>query len=176
MIRFKKRLLPSLLLILVAVLAIAAAHPSLEMGKPKGEKHKGKYFKQTGIVAQGKNCSVDSAGGMVIRLDEEHENPLFQSKSQNMIHLLLWFQDSIVAGKRYELPNPRVQVCYWEQGDLLMFHTQKAIGWIEFSEANPPQAIKGRMDMKLVEPDHNMSNSDYHYMGGQIECRVADRE
>ena len=176
MAHFSKRLLPSSLLLLVAIVALVASHRKPDSQPPKGEKHKGKYHLQTGILAEGKKCGVDSAAGMVIRLDEEHENPLFQSKSQNMVHLLMWFQDSIVAGKRYELPNPRVQVCYWEQGDLLMFHTQKAVGWIEFSEAQPQQPLKGRMDMKLVEPDHNMSNSDYHYLGGQIECRVSNRE
>lgn len=171
-----KRILSPLLLLAVLAMALSASHSAFEAPSPKGEKHKGKYFQETGIVAEGKNCGMDSAGGLVVRLDEEHENPLFQSKAPNMVHLLLWFQDGIEAGRRYELPQPRVQACYWEKGDLLMFHTQKAMGWIEFSDAPGSQVLKGRMDMKLVEPDHNMSNSDYHYMGGQVECRLSRRE
>lgn len=133
---------------------------------PKGNTFSGKYHPHTRIVAEGKACGVDSAAGTVLRFDQVHKNPLFESKSANMTHLLLWFQDSIQADFRYQLPHPRIVVCYWEQGDLLMFHTSKAIGWIEFEGQAKPKKLRGKMEIKLVEPDHNMSNSDYHFMGG----------
>jgi hypothetical protein len=139
---------------------------------PKG-KTKGIYFLKTGIVSEGKTCKTDSAGGMVLRVDQDHENPLFQSKLPNRIHLLMWFKDSIVVGQRIQLPSPQVQVCYWEQGDLLMFHTTKPQGWIEFTAGKVGGKLDGKMDMKLVEPDHNMSNSDYHYMGGPFSLTLG---
>ncbi len=143
-----------------------AAVASTEMaGKPKG-KLVGKYFYETSVFAEGKVCRVDSGAGTLIRFDQNHENPLFQSKLPNMTHLILWFKNGLMTGQRHEIPNPEIEVCYWEQGDLLMFHTTKGLGWVEFTATDGGQPLKGKMDLKLIEPDHNMSNSDYHYMGG----------
>ncbi len=133
------------------------------MPKPK---IKGSYFNFAGIGSEGKVCHVDSAAGVVMRIDQDYENPLFHSKLPNRIHLLLWFQDGLPFGKRIQLPAPQIQVCYWEQGDLLMFHSTKATGWMEFNTGSVGSRIEGKMEVKLVEPDHNMSNSDYHFMGG----------
>lgn len=142
------------------LIAMSASSPA-----PKG-KLSGKYFDDAAVFAEGKVCRVDSGAGTLIRFDQLHENPLFQSKSPNMTHLVLWFKDGLMTGQRYEIPSPAVQVCYWEQGDLLMFHTTKGLGWVEFAVSDGGQPLKGKMDLKLIEPDHNMSNSDYHYMGG----------
>lgn len=139
---------------------------------PKG-KTTGKYYLNAGIHAEGKLCMADSTDGTLVRFDQPHENPLFESKAPNMVHLLIWFRDSVKTGFRYELPDPRVEVCYWEQGDLLMFHTNKPKGWIEFDPNPKPSRLSGKMELKLVEPDHNMSNSDYHYMGGAFALTLA---
>ena len=87
----------------------------------------------------------------------------------------MWFKDGIEVGKRLALPSPRVEVCYWEQGDLLMFHTSKSLGWIEFKSGAIGGRLDGKMDMKLIEPDHNMSNSDYHFMGGEFSLMPKKR-
>lgn len=129
-------------------------------------KTKGQYFNFAGITSQGKVCNVDSANGLVMRIDQDHENPLFQSKLPNRIHLLIWFKQGIDFSKRLQMPSPQVEVCYWEAGDLLMFHSTKATGWMDFTDGSVGTRIEGKMELKLVEPDHNMSNSDYHYMGG----------
>ena len=171
-IRMKSRM-PSLLL--VGFVVVLASGFLAFVPTPKS-KLVGRYFLNTGITAEGKNCRADSATGTLIRFDQAHENPLFESKATNMVHLLIWFKDSVEAGKRYELPDPRVEVCYWEQGDLLMFHTNKPKGWIEFSSEDKSQRLSGKMEMKLVEPDHNMSNSDYHYMGGSFSAAEAKLE
>jgi hypothetical protein len=149
------------------LLALAAVS---HLPKPKT---KGVYYDQAGIVSEGKSCKPDSAAGIVLRIDQDHENPLFQSKLPNRVHLLIWFKDGITVGQRVTLPSPRVEVCYWEQGDLLMFHTTKPQGWIEFLAGKVGGRLDGKMDMKLVEPDHNMSNSDYHYMGGAFSLTAG---
>lgn len=159
--RFPKTILFGSLAALTLLLTLFSSVAPLPKGKTKGQ-----YFAKAGIVSAGKVCTVDSAAGMVMRIDQDHENPLFQSKLPNRVHLLIWFKDSIVVGKRLQLPSAGVEVCYWEQGDLLMFHTTKPLGWIEFTGGSVGGRLDGNMDMKLIEPDHNMSNSDYHYMGG----------
>lgn len=160
---------------LSAILIVGAANDGAPK-KPKGGKYDGKYYPEAGIFAEGKNCKVDSAAGKLIRFDQAYPNPLFESKLPNMTHLLLWFKDGLMTGQRYQLPDPAIEVCYWEQGDLLMFHTNKALGWIEFGIADEGQKLKGKMDMKLIEPDHNMSNSDYHYMGGAFTASPSELE
>lgn len=149
---------------LICLLSVA------HLPKPKT---KGVYYDKAGIVSAGKECSVDSAAGQVLRIDQDHENPLFQSKLPNRIHLLMWFKEGIHVGERITLPSPKVEVCYWEKGDLLMFHTTKPQGWIEFTGGTVGGKLDGKMDMKLVEPDHNMSNSDYHYMGGAFSLALG---
>ncbi len=154
----------SLLLPFAALLMLGMAK-----GSGKSKPTKGIYIENSGLFdrMKGKSCRVDSAAGTIIRIDKDHENPLFASKLPNQVHLLLWFKNGI-EGKRYQLPNPEIDVCYWEQGDLLMFHSFKAKGWIEFDGFESGSKMEGKMEMKLVEPHHNMSNSDYHYMGGDI--------
>jgi hypothetical protein len=158
--------------LLALVAALVAVSPSDFGKKPKG-KLIGKYFENTSVFAEGKVCRVDSGAGTLVRFDQNHENPLFQSKLPNMTHLILWFKDGLMTGQRYEIPSPAVQVCYWEQGDLLMFHTTKGLGWVEFAVSDGGQPLKGKMDLKLIEPDHNMSNSDYHYMGGSFTATLS---
>lgn len=147
---------------------------ALDSPLPK-PKNKGVYYAQSGIVSEGKACHPDSAAGVVLRMDRDHDNPLFQSKLPNRIHLLMWFKDGIPFGQRIQLPAPNVEVCYWEQGDLLMFHTTKALGWIEFKPGKLGSPVAGKLEYKLVEPDHNMSNSDYHFLGGDFSFAPAKR-
>lgn len=139
------------------------------MSEGKEKPTKGFYVENSGIFdqAKGKTCRIDSANGTVIQIDKDHENPLFPSKLTNQVHLMLWFKNGI-ENKRYQLPNPEVEVCYWEKGDLLMFHSFVAKGWVEFDAYEAGSKLQGKMELKLVEPHHNMSNSDYHYMGGDI--------
>jgi hypothetical protein len=141
---------------------------------PDKGKLTGKYFPDAAVFSEGKVCRVDSGAGTIIRFDQLHENPLFESKAPNMTHLVLWFKDGLMTGQRHQLPHPAIEVCYWEQGDLLMFHTTKGIGWIEFEANETGQTFKGRMEIKLVEPDHNMSNSDYHFMGGKFVAQYDE--
>lgn len=166
----------------IAFIALSLIIASLAFGmtnvlKPKAKLTKGSYFEDSGLfdMEKGKTCRMDSAQGILVKIDQDHENPLFQSKLPNQVHLILWFKNGITA-KRYELPNPDIDVCYWEKGDLLMFHTFKAKGWIQFDNFESGAKLLGSMDMKLIEPHHNMSNSDYHYMGGDFQLKASKRE
>jgi hypothetical protein len=159
---------------ILTLMGLATLAMSMAFFPGKAAKIKGSYYLDAGIFDRGKGltCRPDSAAGTTIRIDQDHENPLFQSKLPNQVHLLLWFKQGIEA-KRYELPSDEVEACYWEQGDLLMFHSFKAKGWIEFSAPPSNGKLNGKMEMKLVEPHHNMSNSDYHYMGGEFALKEA---
>lgn len=116
-------------------------------------------------------CKIDSGAGQVLYIHQAHENPLFPSKAENRVHLMLHFPDGILAGQRYTLPSPKVNVCYLEKGDLLMFKSFEGQGWVEFTEVAPGKTAAGKMDLKLIKPHHNMSNSDYHYMGGDFRLK-----
>lgn len=139
---------------------------------PTGAKPtKGKFFDSAMIVdaEKGKLCRPDSGLGQVVSISYPHENPLFPSKSPNTVNLLLHFKNGMTAGKKFTLPDPDVSVCYFEKGDLLMFHTFEGVGSIHFDPVGGKKEIQtGKMDLKLVRPHHNMSNSDYHYMGGRF--------
>lgn len=117
-----------------------------------------------------KTCRLDSAGGSSLYLVGEHDNPLFESKAPNKVHLLIWWKTIPEAGVRYQLPHPDIEICYWEKGDLLMFHTFSAQGWLEFNKLADGKYTTGELDMKLVRPHHNFSNSDYHYLGGSFKA------
>lgn len=143
------------------------------MGNAGGEKRtKGIIRLNAGIFDQVKGeqaCRVDSAVGFVIELAKEVENPLFESEARNRVNLLLWFKGSPETGKRYYVPgNDFLGLCYREEGDLLMFETFSGIGWIEFRPSRKKGKMEGVMEMRLVEPHHNFSNSDFHYWGGEI--------
>jgi hypothetical protein len=140
----------------------------LTFAVPKTKPMKGSYYVQAGLfdAEKGKLCRADSSAGDLIYVSNPHENPLFPSKSPNMVHLFLWFQNGIQANHRYQMPDSTVKVCYYEKGDLLMFHTFEATGSIQFKAGKRADEWQGAMELKLVHPFHNMSNSDYHYMGG----------
>ena len=102
---------------------------------PTGAKPtKGKFFDSAIIVdaEKGKLCRPDSGLGQVVSISYPHENPLFPSKSPNTVNLLLHFKNGMTAGKKFTLPDPDVSVCYFEKGDLLMFHTFEGVGSIQF--------------------------------------------
>lgn len=140
----------------------------LTFAVPKTKPLKGVFYADSGLfdAEKGKLCRPDSSQGDVLYVSKRHENPLFPSKSPNMVHLYLWFQQGIQANHRYQLPDSTVKVCYYEKGDLLMFHTFEGTGTIQFKDGKNPALWQGSMELKLVHPFHNMSNSDYHYMGG----------
>lgn len=145
------------------------------LGVAPGKPMKGDWYADSGLtgIEPGQTCAVDSAAGAVLYISQEHENSLFPSKVENRVHLQLWFKDGLPE-RRVQLPSPSVAVCYWEKGDLLMFHTYSGAGWIEFDPAKS-KSVTGRMELKLVQPHHNMSNSDYHYMGGDFKLNIRQR-
>lgn len=148
----------------------------LTFAAPKPKAIKGVYFSHAGLfdAERGKLCRPDSSTGDVIYISKTQENPLFASKSPNKVHLFLWFQQGIQAERRYQIPDSSVKVCYYEKGDLLMFHTFEASGSITFKANKKADLWQGAMELKLVHPFHNMSNSDYHYMGGPFALTRAD--
>jgi hypothetical protein len=149
----------------------------LTFAVPKPKPMKGIFYDETGLfdAQKGKLCRPDSSAGTVVHFEKAHENPLFPSKSQNKVHLYLWFQQGIQANRRYQMPDSTVKVCYYEKGDLLMFHTFEATGSIQFKAGKGATPWQGAMELKLVHPFHNMSNSDYHYMGGPFSLSRKTR-
>ena len=121
---------------------------------------------------KGKTCRLDSGKGTALHLWKTHENPLFESNAPNVVHLLLHWEDDLKINHRYQLPHPKIDVCYWEKGDILMFHTFSAVGWIEFDQLKPNKFALGKLEIKLVKPHHNFSNSDYHFMGGDFKLSI----
>lgn len=139
---------------------------------PGKKKLKGTLHSDRGVFDQIEGetpCRLDSADGFVVEFQQEVENPLFESKAKNKVRLLLWFRGDPAPEKRYYVPSDDIKgLCYREQGDLLMFETFQGSGWIEFGAYSKKGRLEGTMDLKLVEPHHNFSNSDFHHMGGDF--------
>lgn len=139
---------------------------------PAGKKMQGDLHLETGLFDQVKGeqpCKLDSAEGFVVELSKEVENPLFESKAPNQVRLLLWLAGKPESGKRYYVPGDDFKgLCYREEGDLLMFETFEGSGWVEFEEGKKKGKMDGNIDLKLVEPHHNFSNSDFHHLGGSF--------
>ncbi|MCB9232857.1 MAG: hypothetical protein H6581_14390 [Bacteroidia bacterium] len=116
------------------------------------------------------HCAIDSGAGMVMELTQLYRNDLFLSEEKNTLRLRIHFATPPVAGQKYSLPTPGVTVCYREEGKLLMFESYNGLGTLQFNSISDKK-IAGKIDLKLVKPHHNMSNSDYHYMGGEFSCK-----
>lgn len=145
-------------------------------GKTKPKTVKGVYYEKAALVdaEKGKICTADSGGGTVLHFIYEQENPLFISKQPNMVTLYIAFKEEVEWGRTYTLPDPRVQVCYYEKGDLLMFHTFQGKGDLLLQKGKSQGSAEGRIDLKLEKPHHNMSNADYHYIGGKLILRKME--
>lgn len=160
----------------IASLSILLLLGSISQGFliPPKKKMRGTLHSETGIfdAQKGKTCRLDSAQGTTLEISYVHDNPQFQSKSPNRVNLFLHWKTAPQAGTRYSLPHPEIDVCYWEKGDILMFHTFSAQGWIEFSKLDPESDGQGELELKLIRPHHNFSNSDFHYMGGKLRFSV----
>ena len=139
------------------------------------DKHKGTLYSEvtfSGVESTKGGCVLDSGEAYVMMISRDHENPLFESREPNRVHFQLLFQEAPTPGERIHLPREGVQLCYWEKGDLLMFKTSKPQGWIKFDNSFEEKTVTGELDLKLVKPHHNMSNSDYHYMGGTFKLKA----
>lgn len=160
------------LLFVIAAIALGISTGSAEFPAAPKKGLSGTYHPGQGLfdAEKEKTCRLDSADGGSLYLVSEHDNPLFESKAPNMVHLIMWWKTAPAAGVRYQLPHPEIEICYWEKGDLLMFHTFSAQGWLEFDKVADGKYTTGKLDMKLVRPHHNFSNSDYHYLGGSFKA------
>ena len=162
---------------ILCVLGLLGCFFVLTSLSPGKKKLKGTLHLSTGIFDQVKGdapCRLDSAAGFVVEFVQEVENPLFESKSKNQVQLYAWFGGAPIPKKRYYVPSEDCKgLCYRESGDLLMFETFQGSGWIELGEFGKKGRIGGIIDLKLVEPHHNFSNSDFHYLGGEFELRSS---
>jgi len=141
-----------------------------EGGKNKTIRAKVRESAELNGLEKGTICEADSGIGQVLEIIYHQENPLFPSVKPNMVHAYLGFPKGILAGKEYRLPHPDVVVCYFEKGDLLMFHTFQAEGSVRFDAPKSGKPMQsGEIDLKFVKPHHNMSNADYHYVGGDLK-------
>ncbi|MEM1000760.1 MAG: hypothetical protein AAGN35_27140 [Bacteroidota bacterium] len=133
----------------------------------------GVYQTERGLfdAKKGKTCRTDHAEGATLHLEKDHENPLFTSETPNRVHLIVAWKTIPKAGQRFQLPDPQIEICYWEKGDLLMFHTFRATGWIEIDQIKAGKVVSGSLELQLIEPHHNFSNSDFHYLGGDFKAK-----
>lgn len=138
---------------------------------------KGDWYAEAGLYDQvkgGEGCRIDSGKGSVLVIREEVENPLFESSSQNEAVLQVHWPNNIPLGEKTYFPNDSVQVCYREEGNLLMFETFEASGWIQPLEMDKKSRLSGKLELKLVKPHHNFSNSDYHFIGGSFKVSMQN--
>ena len=145
------------------------------------KKYSGTFYEEAALISvpymnKHEICGVaedtTKSGGYLIEISEKIENPLFESAKDNEVFLYIWFAELPEPGeKTYIGSDENVRVCYHEKGDLLMFLTSEAIGSIRFDEVKSGKSVSGEMDLKLVNPVHNMSNGDYQYMGGSFKLK-----
>lgn len=135
----------------------------------------GKLHLKQGLFDQVKGatpCRLDSAGGYVIEIRDETINPQFASSRKNQVRLLIWLPEEPTPNTRIEIPSGINGLCYREEGNLLMFETFQGQGWIEFGAWKKRKQLDGKLDLKLIHPHHNFSNSDYHFLGGSYRLSV----
>ncbi len=141
----------------------------------KGKKLKGQYWENVRLVDQIKGeqpCRIDSGEGVVIRIQTTQSNEQFGSETNSS--LLLWLADWPPVGQKYYLQEGQFMLCYQEVGDLLLFETFRAQGWIQLSSLPEKGKVKGALEIDLIEPHHNFSNSDFQYMGGSFMLNFSE--
>ena len=111
-------------------------------------------------------CRVDSGTGTVAVLAWTVENPLFAASPENTATLQIQFASPPSPGIRIYFPNDSTTVCYQEAGNLLMFETFEATGWWQLDKVDGKGRWEGNLELNLVNPHHNFSNSDFHHVEG----------
>ena len=143
----------------------------------KGKKLKGQYWENARLVDQIKGeqpCRIDSGEGVVLQIQTTQSNQQFGSETKSS--LLLWFSDWPSPGKKYYLQEGQYLLCYQEVGDLLLFETFRGQGWIQLNSLPDKGKVRGELEIELIEPHHNFSNSDYQYLGGSFSLNVTKSE
>lgn len=159
------------LFLVIGGLLFCGATP-LEKG---GKKLKGNYYEKgilTDQIEGDSKCKVDSGEGVVIQIIRYQENPQFGDETET--ELLVWLREWPSVGEKYYLTPENSQICFQERGKLLLFETFICQGWIQLLESPAKGKLKGNIELNLVEPHHNFSNSDFQFVGGQMSLKVAE--
>ena len=133
----------------------------------------GKYMPQAALVNGTENagCQVDKGDRWLMMIADEVHNPLFEYSPDNEVRLYLQMDSMPNLNERITLPHKGVEVCYREKGSMLMFETFRATGWIELTERKKNETLIGRLEVNLIEPHHNFSNSDFHRLNCSFKLR-----
>ena len=156
----------SFALLLVGILLLGGIYPGKDLLKGEWYEEAALYDQEAG----GKGCRIDSGNGNVLVIRQQVENPLFESSRENEAVLQIEWPHAVPLGQKTYFPNDSVKVCYREEGNLLMFETFEASGWILPMEQDKKKRLSGKVELKLVNPHHNFSNSDYHFIGGSFKA------
>ena len=146
-------------------------------GKTGGDKLKGAFSSQKQLTASRNapaHCLVDSGAGHLLYLWQDFKNELYPGATGSRMHLRIHFADLPQTGERISIPGSGITVCYQDIGNnqLLMYECFEGLGWLKFDKIDKSK-VGGSLDLKLIKPHHNMSTSDYHYMGGKFSVNVA---
>ncbi len=140
---------------------------------------KGEYREDAALVdrvAHEKACRVDTGDVVVWTLTKEVRNPLFEGSQDNVATLHIAWPQMPAVGTRVYFPNDSTQICYREEGRLLMFETFQATGWIEVQTQKGNGQVGGKMELNLVKPHHNFSNSDFQFLGGDFRLQAIQSQ
>lgn len=141
----------------------------------KGKKLKGHFYENACLVDQvegEKKCRVDSGKGVVISILQQLENPQFGGESE--AELLIWLPEWPPVGGKYYLKKDNYLLCYQERGELLLFETFTGSGWL-LIDGNPEKGkLVGGIELNLIEPHHNFSNSDFQFIGGNLSLKMGE--
>ncbi len=138
---------------------------------------KGYFFDEASLVDQIKGdqkCRIDSGGGVVIQLLWGQENPQFGEETE--AELLIWFPELPGIGEKLFFPGDNAVLCYQERGNILLFETFQGSGWLLFPTPMKKEKLSLEIDLNLIRPHHNFSNSDFQYVGGDILLRKGNFE
>lgn len=171
--------MPLAAILTLCTLLIQAIAPSssLEAEFEGGKKAiKGVYYENAALFNQVKGaqpCRIDSGAGLVISIAFDQVNPLFESKNKNKVHLLIWLKEMPEEEVEIHFPNSESLICYREEGDLLMFETFTATGWLKLKSGKNSR-LAGSIEMNFVEPHQNFSNSDFQHLQGELKLLLEE--
>lgn len=133
-----------------------------------GKKMSGTYYRdaQMLIDTAGNKCRVDSGSGFVMKFEKPDFNELFGDGEKTMLTFYVGMPNAPTA-KSIRLPDPDFHIYYQEMGSILLFECYEAQGWIRINKTSKGK-LEGSMEVDLINPHHNFSNSDFHHLEGEF--------
>ena len=135
-------------ILIIAILIYMLVRKPAEMKKAKGA-----FYENHQILIQDGDftrCYIEKGDKHIFQFSFKSSGNPFRTDSKSVESLLISLSKLPEMGQNYELPNESIEVCFISGGQMVLFKSFHAEGWLKIEEVGQgTKVLKGSMDLNF---------------------------